>query len=97
MFDKSKRQLDQVREVVSILGGGVYKRIDENRELLEELRRYAPDLLKARPWIELHLSQHDEFFVGVAEAIPPIKARFMPSEAGSLPFPCPWTTTGHQA
>jgi hypothetical protein len=88
--DGSKNEIDRVRDVTSGLRGGVYKRIDQNRELLEELRTYASELLERRPWIEEMLKQHDEFFCGLAEAIPPVKAHYMPFAGLGRPFPRPW-------
>ncbi|EGL3999212.1 hypothetical protein IQ368_004763 [Salmonella enterica] len=40
---------------------GVYKRIDENRELLELLQRESPDLLERCPWVEGWLDSQDRF------------------------------------
>lgn len=99
LFDKSRKQLDKVSAqldrvlaVVSVQGGGVYKRIDENRELLQELFEYAPELIKKRYWIAQHFASHDAFFCDIADALPPVHARFMPSSLTS--FPRPWPKLG---
>lgn len=47
------------------VGGGVYKRVDENRELLELLQAKAPKLLKECPWIVGWIKSNDEFFVAL--------------------------------
>lgn len=101
LFDKSRKkldevsaQLDRVLAVVSVQGGGVYKRIDENRELLQELFEYAPDLVTKRPWIAQHFASHDAFFCDIAEVLPPVHARFMPSNISS--FPRPWPELGEK-
>lgn len=45
---------------------GIYKRIDENRELLELLQHEAPDLLERCPWVEGWLDTQDEFLSELA-------------------------------
>ncbi|MDD5388949.1 MAG: hypothetical protein PHD37_06370 [Gallionellaceae bacterium] len=45
---------------------GIYKRIDENRELLELLQHEAPELLERCPWIEGWLDTQDEFLSELA-------------------------------
>ena len=49
-------------------GGGVFKRIDENRELLEVLQQKAPEFLQKNPWVYLWIEAHDEFFTELAKA-----------------------------
>jgi hypothetical protein len=43
--------------------GGLIKRIDENRELLQTLQLKAPQLLVECPWIIGWISANDSFFV----------------------------------
>lgn len=47
----------------------VYKRIDENRELLELLQRESPELLKRCFWIESWLQSQDEFLAELAHLL----------------------------
>ena len=62
--------------------GGVLKRIDENRELLETLQRDAPDLLRAKPWIIGWIECNDSFFTQVAN---------ITKQTSALPdYPRPW-------
>lgn len=42
--------------------GGLIKRIDENRELLELLKEKSPDLLKECPWAIGWIASNDRFF-----------------------------------
>lgn len=48
----ANRQLDAIKQVCQRSQAGVFKRIDENRELLELLQNEAPALLAKCPWIE---------------------------------------------
>lgn len=48
--------------VLEKVGGGVHKRVDENRELVELLRKKAPALLQEFPWAEDWLRSNDEVF-----------------------------------
>lgn len=51
--------------VLEKVGGGVYKRVDENRELLELLQAKAPKLLEECPWIVDWIKSNDELFVAL--------------------------------
>lgn len=64
--------------------GGLVKRIDENRELLELLQREAPELLQAHPWMEGWIACNDSFFVQLDMIV---QAR--PQQRRS-DFPRPW-------
>lgn len=76
----------QVKKLCRSNGRGIYKRIDENRELLELLQRESPDLMKRCPWIEGWLESQDHFLVELAATVG-TKNRL----AGSFPnFPRPW-------
>ena len=59
---------DTLREIVGWTEGGVYKRIDENRELLELLVEEAPEFLNSHSWVRGWLEGHDNFLVELAEA-----------------------------
>ena len=47
----SDKKITEIQETISRTEGGLLKRIDENRELMELLDRDAPDLLAAKPWV----------------------------------------------
>lgn len=84
-------QLAKVKNILGFSGGGVHKRIDENRELLELLQREAPDFLSRHGWVEGWLSSNDEFFVDLASSVPITEGRFL-GQAQRRPdeFPRPW-------
>lgn len=63
------RNPGKVKELCRRGQGGVHKRIDENRELLELLQQESPELLKRCPWIEGWLYGQDRFLVEMAEAV----------------------------
>lgn len=48
---------------------GVFKRIDENRELLELLQSESPDLLRRCPWVEGWIESQDRFLVDLARLV----------------------------
>jgi hypothetical protein len=82
--------LQMLRNVIARVGGGVNKRIDENRELLELLQSKAPALLDEYPWIEGWLKSHDEFFVEIEE-VAGVVGLF--PKRPDIPFPRPWPGT----
>ncbi len=83
--------LARVRQILGFSGGGVHKRIDENRELLELLQKEAPELLAKHFWIEGWLASNDEFFVDLAGAVPIEQGRFLSAtKIPGLCFPRAW-------
>lgn len=91
MFFKNSRMVQKVRDILGFSGGGIHKRIDENRELLELLQREAPDLLAKNFWIEGWLGANDKFFSDLAAAVPIENGRFL--SATKMPgilFPRAW-------
>lgn len=60
--------MNQVRRVLERSQGGIYKRIDENRELLEHMQRYAPEYLDAHPWVAGWIKAQDEFLLELIAA-----------------------------
>lgn len=59
----------QLFEVLAINGGGIYKRIDENRELVELLQNKAPELVSKNPWVLRWLEAQDDFLCDIESAI----------------------------
>ena len=86
-FFDDDRIVDETLMLSLTLGatGGLIKRIDENRELLEELRRKCPTVLYENWWIENWISSNDRFFVAL-KAILGLPDR---SFAGN-PYPRAW-------
>lgn len=68
--------------------GGLWKRIDENRELLEELRRKSPTVLLEHWWITGWIQSNDAFFVQLQEILrlPPVRTM---GPDGKYPRPWP--------
>lgn len=88
---KSSVLMKRVQKVLGWSGGGVHKRIDENRELWELLQREAPDLIKSNSWIEGWLKCNDEFFCDLANEVPISEGRFLGHVKNwGRPFPRPW-------
>jgi hypothetical protein len=91
MFFKQHKLLTRVRTILGFVGGGVHKRIDENRELLELLQSEAPEFLSKHHWVEGWIRSHDDFFVDLAGTVPIEKGTFL-GQAVRNPerFPRPW-------
>ncbi|PKB89354.1 hypothetical protein A8A01_14605 [Ewingella americana] len=56
----------EVQEVIKSTEGGLLKRIDENRELMELLECDAPELLASKPWVRRWLESQDTYLRKVA-------------------------------
>lgn len=83
--------ISKVKNILGFTGGGVHKRIDENRELLELLQRDAPEFLATHSWVEGWLSSNDEFFVALELNVPITEGRFLgQAQSRSGDFPRPW-------
>lgn len=83
---KVGQQLTQIEAVMERSQGGLGKRIDENRELLELLYLDAPILMKEKPWIAGWLHSQDEFLNDLAKAASVElggKVRAYPSPSGA--------------
>lgn len=57
----TKSGLQRIDGVLKFSGGGVFKRIDENRELLELIQRESPEFLQKNNWVNLWIEAQDEF------------------------------------
>ena len=86
---KAVQGFKRLSGILGWVGGGLYKRIDENRELMELLRREAPDLVAQHPEIANWLQAHDDFFCELESAMPPSDMRFGCQAASSLASPDP--------
>jgi len=62
----SDKKITEIQETISRTEGGLLKRIDENRELMELLERDAPELLAAKPWVRRWLESQDTYLRKVA-------------------------------
>lgn len=84
----------KLRRILGWVGGGVYKRIDENREVVELLHREAPDLVAKHPEIIGWLQSHDDFLCKLEATLPPDDVQFRPRQQmegnGNPGFPRPW-------
>lgn len=67
-FLRCCRSLSRVESTLSTNNGGIHKRIDENRELLELLAASAPDFLLHHPWVLNWFRSQDEFLRRLAES-----------------------------
>ena len=65
MFRKNRKNL---KTILGWTGGGIHKRIDENRELLELLQQDG--FIDRYPWVKGWLRSQDEFLSAVLDAVP---------------------------
>lgn len=82
----TSKKLKALEDVLTCSHRGIHKRIDENRELLETLRRHAPELLENQWWVEGWLQSQDGFLTDLLAAFP--VANPVPLQH----FPRPWPT-----
>lgn len=66
--NKEACQLEKVNSVIDKSTRGIYKRLDENRELLQLLQVEASFFLKTHPWVTGWIQSNDQFFSDLAEA-----------------------------
>lgn len=84
LFSNGATQNRLLRAAIATFGRGIHKRIDENRELLQYLDQYAPEFMRAHPWVRGWIQGNDEFFVelervaGIQNPIPPTSGRTYP-------------------
>ena len=87
MFNtKHRSDIDAIMKLATTRGdtGGLLKRIDENRELLELLLRDAPDFMARHFWVEGWIQGNDAFFVQLQSILQ------VPNHTGSTRYPRPW-------
>lgn len=78
-------ELEDIKNVITYSARGVYKRIDENRELLELLQDENPAFLKDHFWIEGWLGCQDIFLTDIAQFTPTNDPRIKEGR-----YPRPW-------
>ena len=69
MFGSKKRDYRELRDVIKNTAGGIYKRIDENRELLHLLMEKHPEVLAKSPWIEGWVRSNDHYFLTLLHSL----------------------------
>lgn len=67
MFVFANKKYQAVKRFVEREEGGVFKRMDENRELFELLCKEHPEFFQNNPWASRWLSSQDRFLKGLAE------------------------------
>lgn len=63
------QRLKQQKQLLNVIGSrqaGIFKRLDENRELLELLIQETPELLHSHPWVVGWLASQDDFLQELA-------------------------------
>jgi hypothetical protein len=82
---------DKLRHVITYCEGGVYRRIDENRALLETLHDSFPAFISENRWIEGWLEAQDIFLTQLAQA-----AQIRTKKGSSASTPRPWPGRGRR-
>lgn len=86
-------ELDDLIRILNNYQGGVYKRIDEGRELLVLLQDAAPVLLAAFPRIEQWIHKQDDFLMQLSLILEESRGRVKRNY--ELPRPLPPMKYGH--
>lgn len=90
MFNRQhKRFALGALDIIAKCEGGIWKRIDENRELREYLHEHAPGLLAQHPWIEGWLKSQDQFLSKLYN----VAAQHLPNDYARPEFPRAWDET----
>lgn len=92
MFFGSSKVLSEVQQILGRNNGGIFKRIDENREILEVLRRDTPNF-REKMWLESKLKSQDEFLCELAAQVPLNDVQFppTPNDHPGRRFPRQWS------
>lgn len=89
MLWNTNKSFETLRKILGWSAGGVHKRIDENRELLELLWEEAPEFITKHQWVRNWIKNNDEFFTELLTAVPIEDGRFL-SRVKTGQFPRPW-------
>lgn len=79
-----QQKLSKLEKLISQNERGVYKRIDENRQLLELLIRETPDLFESHGWIRGWFKSLDEYLLALS-----YEAKLSEEESGIRVRPYP--------
>ncbi|ENG3407021.1 hypothetical protein ABTY17_004809 [Salmonella enterica] len=60
-------RIDSICETIKLTQGGINKRIDENRELLQLIESQCPQLLDEHPWINGWIDSQEQYLLAIAE------------------------------
>jgi hypothetical protein len=85
--------LKKIRELMGWNSGGIYKRLDQTRELKELLHQKAPAFMRAHPWVDNWLDTNDDFLCALEQTVPVDRARFPRILHPNVPFPRPRPVT----
>jgi hypothetical protein len=83
----ANRKVKAIEELAIERGntGGLVKRIDENRELLELLHERVPEFVTSHPWLVGWIRANDHFFTQLEGILETHQAMRMPKD-----YPRPW-------
>lgn len=89
---KANRKIMAIEELATERGttGGLAKRIDENRELLELLQERVPQFVSSHPWLVGWIKANDEFFTQLEGILENRKVLYM-SNMNKVPRPWPFS------
>lgn len=60
-------RIDSIFETIKCTEGGINKRIDENRELLQLIKNQCPQLLSRHPWVNGWIDSQEQYLLAIAE------------------------------
>ena len=95
LFGEKRKIIRRFQKILSRHYGGVFKRIDETRELFELIQHEVPELLAKRPWIVGWFEAQDGFLQDLAATSTLSNIQFPPrtGPSGEPVFPRPWSIT----
>ncbi|CAI1205885.1 Uncharacterised protein [Serratia ficaria] len=90
----NRREIERFRKLILTIeksNRGIYKRIDENRELLSLLYRDATWFMINHRWVAGWIKAQDEYLNEIAEATPQLNKKELP-----VGFPMPFPQVNHE-
>lgn len=60
-------RIDSICETIKCTEGGINKRIDENRELIQLIKNQCPQLLSRHPWVNGWIDSQEQYLLAIAE------------------------------
>jgi hypothetical protein len=83
----ANRKVKAIEELAIERGntGGLIKRIDENREILELLQERVPEFVASHPWLVGWIKANDQFFTQLEGILETNQALLMAQD-----YPRPW-------
>lgn len=86
-FYSNAHKLQNIEKACETVSGGIYKRVDENREIIQTLYKHAPEFVKNNEHVIGWLSAQDEFLTEISKNVAVKEPKFKPTNRFPRPYP----------